>query len=196
MVTQTCVLVASFIICDQALASASNVLVSLKSPNVKGKLKTLESKEMHGCFFADDEYDCLWTQEEWNGVLNVVIGLASDPHPRVRESVVHYLYVSTDARIVEPLGLMLMDPDLGVRRAAVRSFVTIWLGDHGAHIVRRIERLLEDEWPSVRSGAAGALITNGTRQSLEKLKTAYRRETDQGTSAIMAEAITQLERRQ
>lgn len=195
MIMQVCVLVVSSIICDQAFASASSVLASLKSSDAKGKLKTFESKEMHGCFFADDEYDCPWTQEGWKRILDVVIGLASDPNPRVRESVVRYMHVSTDARIVKPLGRMLMGPDLGVRRAAVGSFVTISLGDHDAHIVRQIEHLLDDEWPSVRSGAAAALITNGTRQSLEKLEKAYRREADQGVRVTMAEAITQLERR-
>ena len=174
-------------------ASSNSVLASLQTSDAKSKLKTLESKEMHGCFFSDDGYDCPWTQEEWKRILDVVIGLASNPHPRVRESVARYMIISSDARVVEPLGRLLMDTDLGVRRVAVRAFLTIGLAQHEDHILRRIESLLEDEWPSIRRGAAAALGATGTQKSLAKLRKAYQHETDQGTRSIMKEAITGLE---
>lgn len=197
---QACVLGAS-LMCDQVFArSVSDLIEQLQAPGAKGKLEVLESKEMHGCFFADDEYECLWTKVESQRVLDVVFGLASDPDPEVREYVGRYLFISTDARTIEPLGHMLKDPDYRVHEGAARSFSTIGVRDQRnvpAHlqkvIIGRLEHLLEDKFPSIRSAAASAMILNGTSQSLQKLKKAHRRETDQGTRALMAEIIQQIE---
>ena len=188
--------------CGQVLASpSSDLLEHLQAPAAEGKLEALESKEMHGCFLENDggEYECSWTREDFHQVLGIVIGLASDPHPRIRESVAGYMSGSTDARIVEPLGRMLMDSDAKVRNIAVSAFIFIYLDPGNVptqvrkKIIRRLERLLEDTDSSIRGDAAAALVRNGTRQSQEKLKRAYRRETDQNTRAIMAEIIHQLE---
>jgi HEAT repeat protein len=96
---------------------------------------------------------------------------------------------------------MLKDPDYRVRVVAAGSFLTIGVRDQRnvpAHlqkmIIGRLEDLLQDKFPSVRSAAASAMILNGTSQSLQKLKKAHRRETDQGTKVIMAEIIQQLEK--
>ena len=186
----------------QVLASpSSDLLVQLQASSAEGKLEALESKEMHGCFLenANGEYECSWTGEEYFRVVGIVIGLASDPNPRIRELVARYMSRSTDARTLEPLGRMLRDPDAGVRKVAVDAFWTTSLHDVPTQvrkkILRQIERLLEDTDPSIRGYAAGALVGNGNRQSLEKLKKAHRRETDQKTRALMAEVIRQLERR-
>jgi hypothetical protein len=198
---QACVLGAS-LLCDQVFArSVSDLIVQLQAPSAKEKLEVLESEEMHGCFFPDYEYERSWTEEELERAFDVVIGLASDRHPKVSESVGRYLYISTDARAIEPLGQMLKDPDYRVRVVAAGSFLTIGVRDQRnvpAHlqkmIIGRLEDLLQDKFPSVRSAAASAMILNGTSQSLQKLKKAHRRETDQGTKVIMAEIIQQLEK--
>ena len=61
-------------------------------------------------------------------------------------------------------------------------------------IIGQLEALLKDESPSIRSAAAAAMIQNGTSQSLHKLKKAHRSETDQGTKAVMAEVVQQIEK--
>jgi HEAT repeat protein len=199
---QACVL-GTILMCDQVFArSVSDLIGQLQAPGTKGKLEVLESKEMQDCFSAaDEESECAWTREDWEQVLAAVIGLASDPHPKVREYVAIYISDSTDARIIEPLGHMLRDPDLRVRRVAARSFLTIGVRDQPnvpaslqKMIIGGLEHLLEDESPSIRSAAASAMVLNGTSQSLHKLKKAYRRETDQGTKAVMADVIQQIEK--
>ena len=175
--TQACVLGAS-LMCSQVFAhSISDLLEQLQAPGSEVRLNALESKEMHGCFFSDDDYECSWTREEYDRVLGVVIRLASDRHPRIRESVARYMSISTDARTLAPLAHMLMDPDAGVRRVAVGVFITTGVNDPvnvPAHvrkkIIRQLENLLEDTDPAIRGYAASALVQNGTPQSLQDRK--------------------------
>ena len=197
---QACVLGAS-LLCDQVFArSISDLIGQLQASSSKGKLEVLESKEMHGCFFADDEYECSWTKAEWERVLDVIIGLATDRHPDVRALVARYMSVSTDARTTEPLGHMLKDSDYRVRIVALDNFLTVVVRDNPnvparlqKMIIHQLEALLKDESPTIRRAAAAAMIQNGTTQSLQKLKKAHRRESDQATKAVMADVILQLE---
>ena len=193
----------AILLCDHVFAgSVSDLIHRLKDPGTKGKLEVLESKEMQDCFAAaDEESTCAWTREEWQQVLTAVIGLASDRHPDVKALVARYMSVSTDARTIEPLGHMLKDSDYRVRSVAAANFATtVVRGSPNVPvhlqrmIIGQLEALLKDESPSIRSAAAAAMIQNGTSQSLHKLKKAHRSETDQGTKAVMAEVVQQIEK--
>ena len=154
----------------------------------------LKSEELAKCYSEDlEEGSCPWSEEDFTRLTSALIRLLSDPEPDIRKDAAQYLISSTDARATGPLARLLTDPDDGVRAVAASAFLHIWVHDDA--IVGRLEKLLLDRSENVRAGAATSLVLNGTVTSLERLKEAHDRETNQDVKKLLADAIKQLAKR-
>lgn len=129
--------------------------------------------------------------EAYNQLLTGVIVLLKDSDPRIRETAILYLKQSTDARVVKPIARLLRDVNDSVRATAAESFYLLKID---ASIVRELEHLLMDKNRRVRMGAASALGFSGTKSSLDLLRGALARETDNEVRKLFTQAIQELER--
>ena len=170
---------------------AEELLSKLQDSRAEVRLATLGSKAMIGCYVNVDEQSCHLTTEQFRKVNEVLDVLTSDLNEEIRAYAARYLSGSTDARAVKPLGRLLRDPSAKVRAIVAGSFWTMLAEDKA--IVQRLEELLEDPDPRVRQYAAGALVMNGTPDSLTHLKNAGKSEADQKTREVMADVIRQLD---
>lgn len=171
-----------------------NYVKALEDKRADVRKGALESKEIVSCYSTDaDEETCKLSKEDFRRLTDVLLGLLTDPEPKIREKAVYYLIASTDARVIQPIARLLRDPSDEVRAAAAEAFDRTVLHDDA--IVRELEHLLGDKNKNVRRSAANSLGLNGTKRSLALLSEAYNRETDQNTRKLFTEIVKELEKR-